>query len=213
VRGIVLLLLVANVCLAAYAQLNEWSNSPDPNFAPIKPERVKLLTPQQVAALGPSKIAQLNISCAEWGPFTERERDAVIALLNPMQLGKTLSVQRTELKGVYSINMPIKAGKGNLERTLEKLTQAGFEEARADADDKNAVSFGIFRTEELASARLKALETKGFTEAKVRLNEAPSPGVLFVVREPQQSTAAALEAARASAPPAPLNFASCRERA
>jgi hypothetical protein len=213
VRGIVLLLLVANVCLAAYAQLNEWSNSPDPNFAPIKPERVKLLTPQQVAALGPSKIAQLNISCAEWGPFTERERDAVIALLNPMQLGKTLSVQRVELKGVYSISMAVKVGKGSVERALEKLTQAGFDEARTDGEEKNQVSFGVFRTEELANARLKALETKGFTDAKVRLNEAPAPGVLFIVREPQQSTAAALEAARATAPTAPLNFASCRERA
>ncbi len=211
-RAIVVLLLAANICMAAYASLNEWSNSPDPNFAPIKPERVKLLTSQQVAALGPSKAAQLNISCAEWGPFTEREREKVVALLNPMQLGKTLSVQRTELKGVYLISMPVKAGKGNIDRALEKLAQAGFDDARADAEEKNLVTFGIYRTEEMANARVKALEEKGYESARVRLSEQAAPGVTFIIREPQQATAAALETARAAAPSAPLSFASCRDR-
>ncbi len=211
-RGIVVLLVVANICLAAYAQLNELSNSPDPNFAPLKPERVKLLTPQQVAALGPSKVAQLNISCAEWGPFTERERDKVLALLTPMALGKTLSVQRAELAGTYTITMPVKAGKGNIDKAIEKLSQSGFEEARADADEKTLLNFGVYRTEEFATARLKELEAKKFEGAKLRLNDQVVPGVLFVIREPQQSTAAALETARATAPQAPLNFAACRER-
>jgi hypothetical protein len=211
-RSIAVLLIIANICLAAYSQLNELTNAPDPNLGPIKPERVKLLTPQAVAALGPSKVAQLNISCAEWGPFTEREREKVLALLKPMELGKTLSVQRAELKNVYAISLTVKPGKNAAEKIIEQLSQAGFDEAIPDAETKPNVVLGVYRNEEIGNARLKELEQKGFTATRLMAREQTAPGVLFVIREPQQSTVAALETARASAPQAALNFAACRER-
>ena len=35
----------------------------------VQPDKIKLLTPQQVAALGPAKVAALADVCLEWGPL------------------------------------------------------------------------------------------------------------------------------------------------
>ena len=40
----------------------------------MQPDKIKLLTAQQVAALGPDKAAALADVCVEWGPFGDADR-------------------------------------------------------------------------------------------------------------------------------------------
>jgi hypothetical protein len=215
VRAIVVLLLVANVCLVAYAQLGALGNAPNPGLAAFKPEKIQLLTAQQVAALGPSKVAQLNLSCAEWGPFTEKERPGVQQLLDAMALGKTLSVARAEIPSSYWLHIPAKPTRGAMERALKELKGLDIGEASAVTEsgpNQYAISFGQFRSEVLAQKRLNELEARGLKTAKITSRDEPFPGVMFVIREPAQATVAALEEAKAKAPAANLAFASCRDR-
>ncbi len=214
-RLIAVLLLVANLCLAAYAQLDLLGHQPDPAFAPEKPERIRLLTPQQVAALGPSKIAQLNLSCAEWGPFTDRERTAVQPVLDALQLGKTIAAQKVEMPKGFWVFIPSKNNKTNMDKAIKELDGLGVTDiAQAtDGNDKPyAISLGVYRSEELALARLKELEDKGVKTAKVEPRDTPINGTLYVIREPQQATVAALEEAKSKFPSAELKFLNCRDR-
>ncbi len=207
------LLLLANMCVAAYAYLGEIGRKPDSSVTAVKADRIKLLTPQQVAALGPGKIAQLNITCAEFGPFTEREKTAVLEALSPLQLGKTLSQQRAEIGNGFWISVATKPGKASTDRALKELENLGFADvASVSENGTTVVSAGVYRSEELANARLAELERKGIKTARVLPRETPISGTLFVVREPQQSTVTALEAAKAKLPSANLTFNSCRDR-
>jgi hypothetical protein len=212
-RGIVLLLLLANACVAAYAFLESSGNEPNPLHVPFKSERVKLLTPQQVAALGPGKVAQLNITCAEWGPMSDSERTVAMEALTPLQLGKTVSQQRVEIPKPYWVSVAAKPGKNGLDKTLKDVQDLGIEGAeKIKLDDGNHVFAGVFRTENAARERATSLESKGLTSVKVRPRDTPLAGTIIIVREPQQATVAALEAAKSKFGDVGLQFASCRDR-
>ena len=59
-RTIVLLLLLANFTLFGYTRLDSVGSGESMRLAQqVRPDAIKLLTAQQVAALGPSKIAAL----------------------------------------------------------------------------------------------------------------------------------------------------------
>jgi hypothetical protein len=213
-RGIALLLLFANLCVGAYAYLDSLSYEPDPLHVPYRPERVKSLTSQQVAALGPGKVAQLNITCAEWGPLTDAERTTAMEILNPLQLGKTLALQRSEIANPVWVTVAAKPGKGGLDRTLKELQDLGVEGAdKVKADEGNFVVAGAFRSEESARAQMNALASKGIKDVKLRPRDSALPATLIIIREPQQAAVAALEGAKVKLPDVPLAFASCRDRA
>jgi hypothetical protein len=93
-RTVVLLLLLANLTFLGFAWLD--SGSSGEQSQQVQPDKIKLLTPQQVAALGPDKAAALSDVCVEWGPFNEAERARAIADLEPLALGKLLTQRRVE---------------------------------------------------------------------------------------------------------------------
>jgi hypothetical protein len=93
-RTVVLLLLLANLTFFAYARLD--SGSSGETSQQVQPDKIKLLTPQQVAALGPDKTAALPDVCVEWGPFNDSDRARAIADLEPLALGRLLTQRRIE---------------------------------------------------------------------------------------------------------------------
>ena len=59
-RTLVLLLLLANLTLFAYIKLDSLSTGEGVRLSQqVQPEKITLLTPQQVAALGPAKMSAL----------------------------------------------------------------------------------------------------------------------------------------------------------
>lgn len=91
-RTAVLLLIVANVLLFGYARLDRMAHSEAGRLGEqVQPDRIRLLTSQQVAALGPAKVAALPDVCVEWGPFTEADRVRAQSDLEPLALGRLLS--------------------------------------------------------------------------------------------------------------------------
>src|SRR5437773_5405609 len=97
-RIVVFLLVIANVTLFFYTRLDDASRGESARLKQqIQPDKIKLLTPPQVAALGPAKIAALADVCLEWGPFSDVERVKAIADLEPLQLGRLLSQRRVDV--------------------------------------------------------------------------------------------------------------------
>ena len=65
-RTVLLLLLLANLTFFGYTRLDTTSDGEAVRLAEqVQPDKIKLLTPQQVAALGPSKVAALADVCLE----------------------------------------------------------------------------------------------------------------------------------------------------
>jgi hypothetical protein len=93
-RTVVLLLLLANLTFFGFARLD--SGAAGETSQQVQPDKIKLLTPQQVAALGPDKAAALSDVCIEWGPFNESERNRALADLDSLALGKLLTQRRVE---------------------------------------------------------------------------------------------------------------------
>ncbi|HEY3180435.1 MAG TPA: hypothetical protein VGL25_16325 [Casimicrobiaceae bacterium] len=97
-RIVVLLLVIANLTLFAYTRLDSASRGESSRLKQqVQPDKIKLLTPPQVAALGPAKMAALADVCIEWGPFSDVERVKAINDLEPLQLGRLLSQRRVDV--------------------------------------------------------------------------------------------------------------------
>lgn len=97
-RTLVILLILANLTLLGYTWLDRRSSGEGARLAEqVKPERIRLLTPQEVAQLGPAKMAALPDVCVEWGPFADADRARALADLEPLALGRLLTQRRAEV--------------------------------------------------------------------------------------------------------------------
>lgn len=187
-RTVVALLLAANLALFAYSEFDRRSDG-EPGRLPnqLFPEKIKLLSPPQVAGLGPAKASQLANVCLEWGSFTEVDRAAALVALEPLQLGKQLSQHRVENTSAFWVYLPPLASKAAAEKRVAELKAQGLREffILTDGPQKNAVSLGVFKTEDTASKFFESIQTKGTTDAKWGPRPQAIPQTVLVLRDPQ----------------------------
>jgi len=186
-RTLVLLLLLANVALGGYIYLDSLSTGEGVRLSQqVQPEKISLLTPQQVAALGPTKISALADVCVEWGPFSDGERTRALATLEPLDLARLISQKKVEVIANYWVFLPPAASKAAADRKVDELKALGIKDlAVVDSGAQRfAISLGVFRTEEGAQARLDALEAQGVKTAKVGSRAQSVTQTVVVVRDP-----------------------------
>ena len=95
-RTLVILLLLANLTLFAYTRLDSAGGEGVRLREQVRPDKIKLLSPQEVAALGPASAASLADVCLEWGPFADADRARALAELDSLGLSKLVSQKRVE---------------------------------------------------------------------------------------------------------------------
>src|SRR5262245_9414672 len=101
-RIVVLLLLVANLALFAYMKLDGAASGEGARLGEqVDPDKIRILAPQDVAALGPAKVAALADVCAEWGPFSDPDRAKALADLEPLQLGRLLTQRKVDVDSSF----------------------------------------------------------------------------------------------------------------
>jgi hypothetical protein len=105
----------------------------------VQPDKIKLLTPQQVAALGPAKVAALADVCLEWGPLSEADRVRALAELEPFQLGKLLTQRRSEQSYSFWVYLPAVATRADAERRAEDAKVKGTDRRRRRRDAQPAL--------------------------------------------------------------------------
>ena len=106
---------------------------------------------------------------------------------------------------------PLKT-RGEVERVAERLKGYGVTDYSIVQDPpqrRNAISLGIFRTEEAAQNLLAGLQKRGVTEATIEVREAFFRRVAFYVREPTDATVTKLSALKAANPGTDLKAVSC----
>ncbi|MHB8493045.1 MAG: SPOR domain-containing protein [Casimicrobiaceae bacterium] len=267
-RLAVFLLLLANALLFAYARLDQASVSEPGRLAgQIQPDSIKLLTPQQVAALGldrspiaaraqaqaqgtglvpvpgatpppshspaaapaqgvaqtstqasaqPSTQASAQPStpadvCTQWGPFSDADRAKAQADLEALKLGRQLSQHPVTVTDAWWVSLGPMPTRAAADRRVTELRALSIGDLSVvdSGNGQFAVSLGIFRTQNAATARVQALATRGITEARAAPRQQAITQTMLVVRNPSPVVAARLEELQGKYAGSELRSATC----
>ena len=216
-KKLLVLLLLANAALFSYAYFDGMNANAQANaerYKPINADAVKSLTAQQMSKLGPAKVAQLTLACAEWGPLSETDRARAGKLLEPLVLGRTLLSRSVEVQAEHWVYIPPKANRAAADRAfadLKRLNVTGSSVVLEPGEWNFAISFGVFRTKAEADERLAAIRAKGVKTATYRQRQQTLLMTALVLREPTQTTVSKLEELSLQIPGTSVTTGACPE--
>jgi hypothetical protein len=211
---IVFLLLAANLALALYIKLDSAGAGEGARLnQQVQPDKIKLLTPQQVAALGPAKVAALADVCVEWGPLSDSDRARALTVIEPLDLGKLTSQKKVEVVANYWLFLPPAASKPAADKRVDELKALGVKEASVvdTGPQRLAISLGAFRTEEAAQARLASLLTQGLKNAKLGQRVQAVQQTALVIRDPPAPVVVRLKELQGGFPGTDVKIGSCEK--
>ena len=210
-RIVLVLLLLANLTLFAFTRLDSGSGEGLLLQDQVQPDKVKVLTPQQVAALGPAKVAALADVCMEWGPFSEAERVRAMADLESLALGRLLTQKRVEFDNGYAVTMGPFSTRPATDTRIAELRRQGVRDVSVIDGGRGqfVISLGVFRTEPAAVAHLEELSRLGVKLARVEPRQQAIGQGLLVVRDPQQAVVARIKELHSQYPGSEIKVGGC----
>ena len=188
-RLLVWLLLLLNVGLLAYFNMDLIVPKPVVADKSIQPEKLKILSENDLAAMPkivapvPETVAQTPVlvtqgatSCYKWGNFTKTNLPAAQVVLVRLGLQSVINQEAgaEEDRRFWVYYPPLKNAQLAQEKA-DEIRLMGVDELFIvqDSQWRNAISFGLFQDEQLASALLNDLLEKGVKGATKALR---SPG-------------------------------------
>ena len=211
-RTLVFLLLLANLTLFGYIRLDSAGGGEGARLSQqVQPDKIKLLTPQQVAALGPAKVASLADVCVEWGPMSDADRARAQTRLEPLDLGKLVTQRKVEVIANYWVFIPPLANKAAVDNRVAELKAQGVRDILPVelGPQRLAISLGVFRTEYPAQARLAALQAQGVKTAMVEPRTQSVQQTVLVVRDPPAQAMARLKELQSDFQGSEIRVGSC----
>ena len=200
-RTLFFILVLANVAFLAFA----WSDSgADANGEgriigqQISPEKIRLLAPEQVSALT-RKLEAPKLVCLEWGALVGGDVARAGQALEPLALGAKLTQRKQEEVAGFWVYIPPLASRLVATQKAGELKRLGVDDYFVVPDDpkwRNAISLGVFKTEDAAKARLVALRAKGVKSATVGARDTQLGKIYFQVREASSIVSAKLNELR-----------------
>jgi len=161
-RWAAFILLLANLGVAGYLLLIDRTPTAqaDLRVLELNADKVKSLKPS-VATRPAAKAG----ACLEWGNFTSAELDRALEQIARLKPAKSAARDLDE-SPVWWVHVPPFKTREEAERRLREIEEAGTKDARLIAEGerwRNAISLGIFKSEDAANAYLARMK-----EAKVR---------------------------------------------
>jgi hypothetical protein len=211
-RTLVFLLLLANLTLFGYIRLDGVGAGEGVRLSQqVQPEKIKLLTPQQVAALGPAKVASLADVCVEWGPMSDADRARAQTKLEPLDLGKLVTQRKVEVIANYWVFIPPLANRAAVDQRIAELKTQGVRDVIPVelGPQRLAISLGVFRTEDAARARLEVLKGQGVKTALVGSRAQSVQQTVLIVRDPPAQAMARLKEMQVDFQGSELKVGSC----
>ena len=177
-KWVVWLLLLLNVLLLAYFNLSATpASSPSLSHQPIEPEKIKLLTPQEIAALPPRPVeaaeaqpiapVPVKYGCYEWGSFSIVSLPRARNIITKFSLNATVEQQTSQEATRYWVYIPQSKSLQEAQTVLDDLHGKGVSESFIVMEPqwRYAISLGVFKDEQLAAKLLEELKTKGVSSA------------------------------------------------
>ena len=211
-RTLVVLLLLANLALGGYIYLDGLGSGEGVRLAQqVQPDKISLLTPQQVAALGPAKVSALADVCLEWGPLSEGERSRALKDLEPLDLARLMTQKKVEVITNYWVFIPPAPNKAAADRKLDELKGLSIRDVSLVdiGPQRLAISLGAFRTEEGAQGRLASVQALGVKTAKVGARAQSLMQTVLIVRDPPAPAVARMKELQASFVESEIRIGTC----
>jgi len=206
-RALFLMLVLVNLAFFVYAHVAREDAGAAARIARLElaPEKIKqvrsvLQAPPdrpkgQGRAIPPAVPKPAAAACLEWGlfagPAVAKAESALAELeLPPGRIERTVADS-----GGYWVYMPSQKSKADIDRKLGELRELGVTEffvVQETGQWKNAISLGIFRTDEAAQAFLVKLKERGVRTALSGRRENFLKQIAFHVREPDLALVAKL---------------------
>ena len=222
-RLLLILLVLVNLGFFAYHRfLNETVDASAQIAAlQISPEKIRpvvSMVTSAVATTAPAAApaALSPTACVEWGAFggpdVARADGALVGLALPAE-----AVQRRVLDiDGYWVHMPAFKTKAEVDRKLGELKALGVTDFFVVQDAgpwRNAVSLGLFKSEDAANTELERLRKLGVRSAVVTRREKFLKQVSYFVREPSAATIARITELQRDFPTAEIKAVNCPEAA
>jgi hypothetical protein len=215
-RTLAVFLLLANLALAGYLLL-EGGGGGEPGRLKeqVQPEKIRILSPQEVAALGPVTAATLADVCLDWGPFGETDRVRAQAEIESLGIARLVTPRRVETQAAYWVYLPPFAGRPAADKRATELRAAGLKDAVVvdGGPQRFAIALGAHRTEEAANAQAAELARQGVAGARVGPRAQVVVQTVLAVRDPQQPVIARLRELLPSYPGAEVKIGACEKPA
>ena len=211
-RTLVFLLLLANLTLFGYTRLDGVGSGEGARLSQqVQPEKIKVLTAQQVAALGPAKVASLADVCVEWGPISDADRARALARLDPLDLGKLLTQRKIEVIGNFWVYIPPLANRAAVDKRVAELKSQGVRDVFPVelGPQRLAISLGVYHSEDAAQARLAALQAEGVRTARVGPRAQSVQQSVLIVRDPPAQAMAKLKEMQSDFQGSEIKVGSC----
>lgn len=196
-RFLFFLLLLAALAVGAHLWLSVQTEKSDFSARERNRDEVRLVavTPPAVAAQRAEESRRTvqslaGAACVEFSGIAsadaQRARDAFAAL----QLGTRISERRVEEISRYWVFIPPARDRRTAEATMAQIRRQGVSDMSIRPD--NAISLGVFSTEEAARRFLASIETKGVKGAEQGPFVRELRELVMLIREPDTELVARL---------------------
>jgi len=171
-RWFFILLLLANGLFFAYARFGlPPAGEPLPSHPAFNSGKLKLLDELPAASPLPENGGTPGL-CLEWGALGDDKLPAARQALENLHLSPSATSLRRleENTGNYWVYIPSLRSAEDAQKKLGEIRAMGIEEGyilQGNASWKNAISLGVFSSEEGAKRHLAALQAKGVRSAVV----------------------------------------------
>ena len=208
-RALFLLLVLANLLFFAWVQVTREGADAGSRISELQiaPEKIRQLkapapsvpakpkVPGKAIPPAPKTTAAAPAACLEWGVFAGPTVAKAESALARLELPAVQVDRAVADAGGYWVYMPPLKTKVEIDRKLSELKSFGVTEFFVVQDAgqwKNAISLGIFRTEDAAQTYLTKLKERGVRSAVAGRRENFLKQVAFYVRDPNAATVAKL---------------------
>ena len=223
-RALFLLLVLANLMFFAYAHVAREGGNTEARIPQLElaPDKIKLLKSAQKAPPDKPKVAGKAIppaarptapaACVEWGLFAGPAVAKAETALAEMGVAAGRFERTVVDAGGYWVYLPPLKSKAEVDRKIGELKAFGVTEffvVQEAGKWRNAISLGIFRSEDAAQAFLAQLKERGVRSAVAARRENFLKQVAFHVREPNPATVAKLTELQKAFPGTEMKAAPC----
>ena len=224
-KWLVWVFLLINIGLAGYfgfdsLQKNQSFVRPD-----VAPNKVSLLDNNALTALPKKTIevaaipvpvaepvpAPIQTSCYEWGIFSKTNLVTAKAVLSRLALGSVEKKQTSQESQRFWVYIPPLKSAALAQAKAEQVKALGIQDIFIVQEPqwRNAISFGVFQDEKLATNLLSELKTKGVNSAVKSLRSQGKEHVSLLLKDVSLSAADALKNMKAEFPGSEIKSMTC----
>ncbi len=164
------------------------SVAPSPAPTPTPPIAEPLVPPPPAQS-----AVQATAACMEWSGFSGNDLTRATAALDTLKLGDKLTQRQVEHASGYWVYIPPLNTRADADRKVAQLKARGVEEyfiVQEAGKWRNAISLGVFRTEDAAQKYLESLRSKGVKSALAGERMSKFMLTVFVLRNPDAAVTA-----------------------